>query len=272
MMMAAYTGGNRPGATCPQGNGEKVYIIKGDLSGYFMSMKRQVLYDKVVEGLNKQFPNGGWLYKVTKYLWREVIFDDPCLNARLAGSLKDWDCLPYSKSLFHQPDDQGIVIGNLTSQLLSNILLNDFDWFMKRDLGFTWYGRYVDDFFVIVPEREYERALAMMKNEVPKYLGTMGLKIHPKKLYVQEAKKGCPFLGKKVKPNVILPGKRYIKNMRQAMIGYVEGAVSYETMQSYIGMAKHMAAYSELRKIVDSIKSRQSFEDTQSSLGNGKES
>ena len=226
----------------------KAYVLKGDISGYFMSLNRQTLYNKVMWGLKKQFPERGFLYKLCEYLWREVIFDDPCLGARIVGRKKDWACLPYNKSLFHQPPGQGIVIGNLTSQLLSNIMLNEFDWYVKKKLGFFFYGRYVDDFFIIVPAEEYERAKQAFDNEIPLRLKEEGLTMHPKKVYIQEVTKGCPFLGKMVRPFVLMPGKRYLKNMNKAFKGYVKGDVSLETVQSYIGMSHHMAAFSAMNK------------------------
>ena len=231
----------------------KAYILKGDLSGYFMSLKRETLYSKVVQGLKRQFPEGGWLYELCEYLWREVIFDDPCIKARLAGDKSGWDCLPRSKTLFYQPPGQGIVIGNLTSQLLSNVMLNEFDWSVKKRLKFERYGRYVDDFFIVVEAIEYERARVAMKHEVPEYLRKMGLTMHPKKLYIQEVSHGCPFLGKMVRPFVLTPGKRYLKNMRRAFRGYLDGQVSFETVQSYIGMGAHMAAFSAMRKSVGGV-------------------
>ena len=231
----------------------KAYVMKGDLSGYFMSLNRKELYRKVMWGLDRQFPKKGWLYELAAFLWKEVIFDDPCLAARIVGSGKDWEFLPHNKSLFHQPPGQGIVIGNLTSQLLSNIMLTEFDWYMKRKLGFKYYGRYVDDFFVVVPEEEYARALKLMRHEVPEKLKGMELKLHPKKFYIQEVSHGCPFLGKMVRPFVLTPGRRYMKNMRRAFRGYVEGRMSYETMQSYVGMAQHMAAYTAMKKVISKL-------------------
>ena len=233
-----------------QNGKHKAYVLKGDLSGYFMSLKRQTLYDKVMWGLKRQFSDGGWLYELCEYLWREVIFDDPCIKARMVGAADDWDCLPWNKTLFHQPAGQGIVIGNLTSQLLSNIMLNEFDWYVKRRLKFARYGRYVDDFFIVVEENEYKRALFAMRHEIPEKLRVMGLKIHPKKMYVQEVSHGCPFLGKMVRPSVLLPGRRYLRNMRRAFQGYVDGVVDYDTVQSYVGMGAHMAAYAAMEKAV----------------------
>ncbi len=226
------------------------YVLKGDLSGFFMSMKRGTLYKKVMWGLRRQFPYRGWLYELCEYLWREVIFDEPCKGVRRVGALSDWDVLPDSKTLFKQPYSYGIVIGNLTSQLLSNIMLNEFDWFMKKKLGFKHYGRYVDDFFIVVSASEYEWARQMWFYEVPEKLRSMGLKMHPKKNYIQPVSHGCPFLGKMVRPFVLMPGKRYLKNMRSAFVGYVEGRVSYETMQSYVGMGKNMAAYTAMKKVL----------------------
>ena len=228
----------------------EAYILKGDLSGYFMSLSRKKLYKKVIWGLRRQFPEKGWIYELSAYLWKEVIFDDPCLKARIVGSRRDWDCLPNNKSLFYQPVGQGIVIGNLTSQLLSNIMLNEFDWFVKKRLGFKYYGRYVDDFFIVVPVGDYERAKRAMRYEIPEYLRGMGLKMHPKKLYIQEVKKGCPFLGKIVRPFVIMPGKRYLRNMRKAFCEYAEGRTGYDTVQSYVGMGKNMAAYTAMKKVI----------------------
>lgn len=233
---------------------KKAYVLKGDISGYFMSLNREALYKKVMWGLKKQFPDEGFLYKLCEYLWREVIFDDPCMGARIVGRKKDWEVLPYNKSLFHQPKGQGIVIGNLTSQLLSNIMLNEFDWYMKKKLGFFYYGRYVDDFFIVVPEEDFERAKHAFDYEIPARLKeTEELTMHPNKIYIQEVTKGCPFLGKMVRPFVLMPGRRYLKNMRKAFFGYVRGSVSYETAQSYIGMGYHMAAYAAMTKVLGDI-------------------
>ena len=224
-------------------NGQReAYVIKGDISGYFMSLKRELLYEKAMWGLGKQFPKKGWLYDLCAYLWKEIIFDDPIDDVRIAGKISDWEVLPPNKSLFNQPEGQGIVIGNLTSQLLSNIFMNDFDWYLKKKLGFEYYGRYVDDFFIVVTKDDLPRAREAMRNEVPKFLSEMGLTLHPKKQYLQRVEKGCPFLGKMVQLGALLPGKRYRANMKSAINGFVGGNGDMETVISYIGMAKHMAA------------------------------
>lgn len=235
-------------------NGQrKAYVMKGDISGYFMSLKRELLYKKIMWGLERQFSAKGWLYDLCIYLWKEIIFDDPIEGVRIAGKISDWQVLPVNKSLFNQPEGQGIVIGNLTSQLLSNVFMNDFDWYVKKTLGFKYYGRYVDDFFIVITGDEIPKAQMAMKNEISDFLAEMGLTLHPKKHYLQEVNKGCPFLGKMVHLDANLPGKRYRKNMRKAIINFESGNGDIETIISYIGMAKHMAAKKLLAKTFERV-------------------
>ena len=99
---------------------EEVWVFKFDISGYFMHLPRVELYKRAIWGLDRQFGDDkNWRYDILKFLWREIIFDDPCKDVVKKGRLADWDALPADKSMFIQPPGQGIVIGNLTSQLLS---------------------------------------------------------------------------------------------------------------------------------------------------------
>ena len=129
---------------------EEVYILKLDIQGYFMSLPRQELYERALWGLERQY--AGRLdspeFRLLKFLWRQIIFDDPVKGVVRKGRLSDWDILPSNKSLFCQEPGIGIVIGNLTSQLLSNIYLDMLDRFVVYDLGYKHYGRYVDDFIL----------------------------------------------------------------------------------------------------------------------------
>lgn len=55
-----------------------------------------------------------------------------------------------------QPNKRtGIPIGNLTSQLFANIYLNQLDHFVKECLRIKWYARYMDDFLIIHPDKNY---------------------------------------------------------------------------------------------------------------------
>ena len=63
----------------------ETYVIKLDVKGFFTSMSRKLLYKLAIDGLDEQFPKKGWKYETVKYLWRQVIFDDPTEGARVRG-------------------------------------------------------------------------------------------------------------------------------------------------------------------------------------------
>lgn len=236
-----------------QAGSRPAYVLKGDISGYFMSLDRRVLFERVLWGLELQYPSRGWEYELCRYLWREVIFDDPVYHVRMAGGKKEWGPLPDNKSLFHQPAGQGIVIGNLTSQMLSNINLDPFDRFVKIDLGLKYYGRYVDDFFIVALEGEFEYAKLMFEQVIPEFLEDMGHKMHPNKIYIQPIENGAPFLGAKVYRNRILPGKRMKHNFYRAVQEYMNGMLDDESIVSYLGLGAHFNSKKLNQKVFESV-------------------
>lgn len=50
--------------------------------------------------------------------------------------------------------DPGIPIGNQSSQLLAVLCLSPLDHFIKEKLGIKYYGRYMDDFYLIHEDKE----------------------------------------------------------------------------------------------------------------------
>jgi len=174
------------------------YILKLDISGYFMSISQRRLYEKVKYYLLKSqiFPD--FDLGLVLALLRKIIFHDYIKNCVICGGYVNWDKLPRNKSLFFTPPNFGLPIGNLTSQLFSNVYLNDFDYFIKRTLKFKYYGRYVDDLVIIDNDKERLRQAVF---EISKYLkSNLDLKLHPKKVYLQPYEKGVNFLGGIIKP------------------------------------------------------------------------
>ena len=52
------------------------------------------------------------------------------------------------------PTGKGMPLGNLTSQFLANLYLNDLDYFVKHQLKVKYYIRYVDDFILLDSSKE----------------------------------------------------------------------------------------------------------------------
>lgn len=235
-----------------KGHTKKAFVFKFDLEGYFMSLPRKGLYERVVWGLDRQFVDKGFKYQICKFLWREIIFDNPIEGVKIRGNKKDWEKLPKCKSLFYQPKGRGIVIGNLSSQLLSNIYLDLLDRFVVFCLGAKYYGRYVDDFFILVPEEEFEawkKKVVLIEN----FLIGIGLKLHPRKRYIQPIDKGFEFLGAVIYPFRTVPGKRIKGNFWQAIEKYKKGEGDFQSIVSYIGHMKHIDSNRLIARFMDGV-------------------
>ena len=231
----------------------RTIIVKRDLRGYFMSLSHHKLFERICWGLNRQFSNQGELYHTLKYLWHEIIFDNPTDGVIIRGKKSDWDELPADKSLFHQPKGRGIVIGNLTSQLLSNIYLDQLDRFITITLGYKNYGRYVDDFFIVIPETDLPQLLHDL-NKVEHFVDKLGLTIHPNKQYEIPAEKGVDFLGAKVYWDHIIPGERIRQNFANTAYHLATtGQGKLESISSYDGHLAHLNSHKLNRKIYDGV-------------------
>jgi len=166
-----------------------------------MNMNRTILYHQLEKHIAK--PHLHWQnvpIDVLKYLIRETIFSDPTENCQLNTPERMWIGLPKSKSLFYSPPDCGLPIGNLTSQLFSNVYLHDLDCFVKHQLKCKHYGRYVDDFYIVSSSEDpgYYQDLRCQIDDFLKE--KLQLQLHPRKFYLQHYSKGLPFLGVVVYP------------------------------------------------------------------------
>lgn len=87
----------------------------------------------------------------------------------------------------------GLPLGNLTSQLFSNVYLNEFDQFVKHTLKVRYYIRYADDFVILSPDKKY------LENIIPaiaEFLqNTLKLTLHPDKIFIKTLYSGVDFLG-----------------------------------------------------------------------------
>lgn len=163
------------------------------------------------------------------------------------------------------PPNVGLPIGDLTSQLFSNVLLNDLDWFVTRTLGFTHYGRYVDDFYLCSTDKN---ALKQAIDKIRNYLADRGLTLHPKKIVLQRATERIRFLGAEVYPycrrvrsrTVVKFNKVSSDFMSQnAQIPFDDAQKHYATsvLNSYLGYLKHFNTYLWLSQIA--VKLYESF-------------
>lgn len=73
--------------------------------------------------------------------------------------------------------DVGIPLGLQQSQLLANIYLSELDHKIKEEKKIKFYGRYMDDFFILSKNRE---ELEELQRWITDYIESIGLEMNPK--------------------------------------------------------------------------------------------
>ena len=129
---------------------------------------------------------------------------------------------------------KGLPLGNLTSQLLVNIYMNEFDQFAKHKLKARYYIRYSDDFIVLSQSREcLLRVLPYMEVFLRSRLK---LELHPEKVFIKTLSSGIDFLGW-----VHFPDHRVLRtSTKRRMFHTIENSEGKpEVLNSYLGMLSH---------------------------------
>lgn len=152
-------------------------------------------------------------------------------------------------------ENYGIPLGNLTSQLFSNIYLNFLDQFIKRKLSEKCYVRYADDFVILSYDKTH------LENLIPKlreFLKTeLKLLLHSKKILIRRWDQDIDFLGYELFPHhIVLRTKtkrrilRKILHNRQLLTKDLIATKSFnQSVQSYLGVLKHCCGY-KLQRII----------------------
>ena len=123
--------------------------------------------------------------------------DQDALLIILRGYIKDeniiWLLERVVLSFESTTKGKGLPLGNLTSQLLVNIYMNEFDQFVKHKLKAKYYIRYADDFVFLYQDERYLEGLVP---QISEFLSThLKLTLHPDKLFIKTFASGVDFLG-----------------------------------------------------------------------------
>jgi len=137
----------------------------------------------------------------------------------------------------------GLPLGNLTSQLLVNIYMNEFDHFVKGIIKAKNYIRYADDFVILHEDKNY---LESMLLKISEFLETqLKLSLHPDKVFIKTIATGVDFLGWVHFPHHRIPRtstkKRMFRNLRNNQ--------KEESLSSYRGLLSHGDTYELRQKI-----------------------
>ena len=234
------------------------YALKIDIRGYFMHINRLRLLDIATASLTKMADhqaNGGMKWRdvidMDFILWltHEIVLLDPTNGCRRVGNPSEWDDVDASKLMANAPADCGMPIGNLTSQLFSNVYMNSFDQMVKRLLHFLHYGRYVDDSATISSDRQrLTDAIPVMRDFLKEELC---LDMHMGKTQIIDVRYGVEFLGAFIKPYRTYICNRSLSRIRHeaADVMHMGRGQAFRTVNSLLGVMSHYSSYNLRREI-----------------------
>ncbi len=190
-----------------------VWILKCDIKKFFASIDHQILKD----------------------ILKKHIHDTNTVNL-----------LSHIIDSFHTSPDKGLPLGNLTSQLLVNIYMNEFDQWVKHKLKARYYIRYADDFVILDTDKSI---LENYLKDINIFLETkLKLQLHPKKVSITTLASGVDFLGW-----VHFPKHRTLRTVTKRRMFKKLSQKEYadESVQSYLGMLKHGDGHKLKQEILD---------------------
>jgi RNA-directed DNA polymerase len=137
----------------------------------------------------------------------------------------------------------GLPLGNLTSQLLVNVYMNEFDHYLKRELKIRYCVRYADDFVILHENRTY---LESTVPEISRHLETkLKLSLHPNKVFIKTLSSGVDFLGW-----VYFPHHRVLRtSTKKRMFKKFSLNPNVDVVASYRGLLSHGNAFKLKQKI-----------------------
>ena len=202
-------------------NGDKVYVLKADISKYFPSINHDALYDI------------------------------------LCRTIKDKQVLSLCNTIIKNTgfEGRGIPVGALTSQLYANLYIGQLDHYMKDDLGVKFYCRYMDDFIIV--HNNKKTLWSLLEKAVEFLTKNLMLTLNPKTA-IFPAVRGVDFCGYRIWKNYILPRKRIIRNARRHLSHLASlcsrGIISLEmvrqSVMSFLGYMKHCNGYTTTENIL----------------------
>lgn len=131
-----------------------------------------------------------WIVKtdIKKYFYN---INHDLLKDILRYYIKDEDVLWLCEKYIDSTEGVGIPLGNQVSQVFALLYLSGLDHFIIGELGVKYYGRYMDDIYLIVEKRNYAK---FCLNAITEFVSSLGLELNSKTQLIP-FKNGIKFCG-----------------------------------------------------------------------------
>lgn len=222
---------------------EQWFYLKLDISKYFYRISHRVLKKILAKKIKDK--------RLLKVLYSIIDCEHTPFGLPLGRSPGD---VPLEERLF----DVGMPIGNLLSQLVANVYLNELDQYCKRELQIRFYIRYMDDVIILCNSK---LQLRIWKDQIEQFL-LQELELHlNKKTCIRPIGQGIEFVGYRIWADRVVIRKSTTLRIRRALRGMAVKYTDYkitmqdfsETLQSYLGMLEHCDSDALINKILDEI-------------------
>lgn len=188
----------------------------------------------------------GWVLKCDIEKYFDSI-DHDVLKVQIRKLIDDVDIIWLLDMIIDSTKNPGLPIGNQTSQLFALIYMSAFDHYIKEKLQIKHYIRYMDDFVLFHPDKEY---LRYCKRQIEYLLDDLKLKLNQKS-HIFPLKNGVDFLGfhfyltetRKVIMKVRRDSKKRMKRKLDKFKElYIAGKISKEKIdQSFESWVAHVS-------------------------------
>ena len=231
------------------------YVMKLDIKGFFMSIDRQRICNKVVSFVADRYHEED--ADTLLFLLQKVLLNAPEMNCARRGDVRLWRHIKPHKSLFTNGDGKGLPIGDLVVQMAANLLLDNTDHFITETLGITM-ARYVDDMVLISDSKQrLLDAVPMIRQYLQQ---TAGVTLHPDKFYLQHYSKGVKFIGAVAKRGRTYISNRTVNNafatvrkFNRDKCSKARAADLAASVNSYLGLMCHHATFNIRKRLVKAI-------------------
>jgi RNA-directed DNA polymerase len=214
-----------------------------NLKGTHRAIRR---FNDFVRKVTKNGTRACWILKCDVRKFFASINHDILLNL-LKENIADEDIITLLakviSSFYSTASGVGLPLGNLTSQLLVNIYMNEFDQYAKHKLKAQYYIRYADDFVFFAYDRN---ELLKILSKIDSFLKEkLKLNLHPNKVSIESISSGVDFLGW-----VNFADYRVLRTVtKKRMFKRLMECEKEETVSSYLGMLSRGNGYKLKEKI-----------------------
>jgi len=147
-------------------------------------------------------------------------------------------------------------IGSLTSQMFASLYLDPLDHFVKESLRVRHYIRYMDDFILLLDDRDQARQCL---TEIESFLGKcLRLDLNPRRRIIAPLSTPCDVLGYVHHPDGrVRLRRRNVQRLRRRVAsldkslcnGSIDWPQARSSLASWVGLAGHADAFRLSRQI-----------------------